>query len=187
MAYRGQCTMCFRQKKRHYKSENKENISIKNRIYRQNKIATDPSYMEKARESARRYKNNNRDKIQARERSEEKMRAKKAYREHKMMTDPNWRIRYILRNRFQSLIKKEFKKSSCLDILGCSVKEFKQYIEIKFEPGMMWSNHGKWHIDHIVPCSKFDLTNYENQKICFHYSNMQPMWAKDNLAKGNRG
>lgn len=60
---------------------------------------------------------------------------------------------------------------------------------MKFEPGMTWDNlgkgEGKWQIDHIIPCSYFDLTKEENQRICFNYRNLQPLWAKDNLEKSN--
>lgn len=51
---------------------------------------------------------------------------------------------------------------------------------------MSWENYGKWHIDHIKPCSKFDLTVKEEQYKCFHYSNLQPLWGPENSAKGNR-
>lgn len=60
---------------------------------------------------------------------------------------------------------------------------------MQFEPGMTWDNlgkgEGKWQIDHIIPCSYFDLTKEENQRICFNYRNLQPLWAKDNLEKSN--
>lgn len=57
---------------------------------------------------------------------------------------------------------------------------------MQFEPGMTWENYGtEWHVDHIVPCSYFDLTDPEQQRICFNYRNLQPLWAKDNLEKSN--
>ena len=62
----------------------------------------------------------------------------------------------------------------------------KKWIESQFVDGMSWDNHGEWHIDHIRPCASFDLTDPEQQKECFNYKNLQPLWAKDNLSKGDR-
>ena len=61
---------------------------------------------------------------------------------------------------------------------------FMKHIEKQFKPGMSWENHGKWHIDHVKPCASFDLTQSEQQKACFSYLNMQPLWAIDNIKKG---
>ena len=74
------------------------------------------------------------------------------------------------------------------ELLGCTIEECKTYLESLFKEGMSWNNHGLngWHIDHIVPCSAFDLTKIEEQKKCFHYTNLQPLWAKDNLSKGDK-
>ena len=91
-----------------------------------------------------------------------------------------------LRNRLRDVIKKGFKKSGALDLLGCSIDEFKDYMAAQFSEGMSWDNHGEWHIDHIKPCTSFDLTKEAEQRVCFHYTNMQPLWARDNLAKGDR-
>ena len=51
---------------------------------------------------------------------------------------------------------------------------------------MTWDNYGEWHIDHIKPCCGFDLTDFEQQKKCFHYTNLQPLWAKDNITKNGK-
>lgn len=63
----------------------------------------------------------------------------------------------------------------------------KKHLEKQFQNGMTWKNHTKdgWHIDHIIPCSFFDLSDPEQQKECFNYKNLQPLWAEDNLSKGN--
>jgi len=97
-------------------------------------------------------------------------------------------LREILRARVSSAIKqvnvKKFNKS--LILLGTEdINIVRTYIEKQFKSGMTWSNHGLkgWHIDHIKPISSFDLTNKEEQKKAFHYTNLQPLWAIENLKK----
>ena len=71
-------------------------------------------------------------------------------------------------------------------LLGCTVSFFMKHIESQWKEGMTWDNYGYrgWHIDHIIPCSAFDLTKEEEQKKCFHYTNQQPLWAEENMKKG---
>ena len=74
-----------------------------------------------------------------------------------------------------------------MELVGCTIEELKIYLEKQFKEGMTWENRGiVWHIDHIKPISKFDLTNEEEQKKCFHYTNLQPLFAIDNLRKSNK-
>ena len=68
--------------------------------------------------------------------------------------------------------------------LGCDNLTFINHIKKKFKKGMNWKNYGQWHLDHIKPCASFDLAKPSEQKKCFHYTNLQPLWAKDNLSKG---
>jgi hypothetical protein len=68
-------------------------------------------------------------------------------------------------------------------LLGCSIEEFKEHIEKKFKKGMTWNNYGEWELDHIKPCCSFDLTDLEQQKLCFHYTNIQPLWKKEHRIK----
>jgi hypothetical protein len=76
------------------------------------------------------------------------------------------------------------------ELLGCNIKFFKTYLENLFCEGMSWNNYGngygKWNIDHIYPVSKFDLTNKEEQKKAFRFTNCRPMWSIDNIKKGNK-
>jgi len=74
-----------------------------------------------------------------------------------------------------------------MKLVGCSIDQLKQHIEKQFKKGMSWDNWGiyGWHIDHIKPCASFDLTKESEQKKCFHYTNLQPLWAKENLKKYN--
>lgn len=68
--------------------------------------------------------------------------------------------------------------------VGCTRDELKRHIELQFKDGMTWENYGQWHIDHIRPCASFDLLDPEQARQCTHYTNLQPLWAKDNLSKG---
>ena len=78
------------------------------------------------------------------------------------------------------------KMDSTRALVGCSPAELKSHLEKQFRSGMAWDNYGQWHIDHIKPCAAFDLTDIAQQKSCFHYSNLQPLWAADNMRKGAR-
>jgi hypothetical protein len=97
----------------------------------------------------------------------------------------NRRISRNLRSRLNKAIRFQWKSGSAVSNLGCSIEMFKTYLESKFQPGMTWDNYGKngWHIDHIMPLCRFNLEDMlELRKAC-HYSNLQPLWAKDNLEK----
>ena len=100
-------------------------------------------------------------------------------------TDFAFRLRSNLSRRLRHALKNNSKKSSVLKYLGCSIDNFKKYIENKFEYGMSWKNYGEWQLDHIVPLSKFDLTDEQQLMIALHYSNHQPLWNKENIVKGN--
>jgi hypothetical protein len=103
-------------------------------------------------------------------------------------TDINFRLRQVLRHRIRHAITNQgtSKARKSEQLLGCSIAEVRVWIERQFAPGMSWSNHSVrgWHIDHKVPCSSFDLTEPEQQQACFHFTNLQPLWAVDNLRKG---
>jgi len=97
----------------------------------------------------------------------------------------NYKIGMILRHRFRNAILKEHKSESVIKLTGCTISELKEHIESQFQQGMTWANHGKWHIDHIKPCSSFNLSDPEEQKKCFNYMNLQPLWAQDNYKKSD--
>ena len=82
------------------------------------------------------------------------------------------------------MLQGRYKSKSTLQLLGASVDQVWNYLESQFQPGMTRQNHGLWHLDHKRPCASFDLNDPKQQAICFHYTNLQPLWAKDNLKKG---
>jgi hypothetical protein len=97
------------------------------------------------------------------------------------------RLAWLLRSRLGMALKQNIKNGSAVRDLGCSLDFFIQYLESKFLSGMTWKNHGfgnkKWHIDHIIPLSSFDLTDRKQLLKAVHYTNLQPLWQKDNLSK----
>lgn len=103
--------------------------------------------------------------------------------EYRYQHDPEYRIRKNLRTRVSRALKGINKSAKTVELLGCSIPELQEHLEKQFKPGMEWSNYGKWHVDHIMPCAFFDLTNPAEQKKCFHYTNLQPLWAAENLKK----
>lgn len=114
----------------------------------------------------------------------------KKYKRNKYQTDFNYRLRECLRNRIIIGLKNNSKAYSTIKLLGCSIEDFKQYLESQFKPGMSWLNYGygndKWNIDHVIPISSFDLTDTKQQQKCFHYTNLQPLWQTLNFTKSNK-
>lgn len=115
----------------------------------------------------------------------------KNYVSDRYKTDINFKLRRLFRCRIKYAIKKgsNAKKAYGTEkLIGCTFQEAREHIEKQFKVGMTWENHGRygWHIDHIIPCASFDLTDIEQQKKCFNYTNLQPLWAEENIAKGAR-
>jgi hypothetical protein len=114
-------------------------------------------------------------------------------RKKRYQNNPNFRISICLRNRIGIALRGGCKFSSTLNFLGVEIEDFKKYIESLWLPGMNWGNYGvwkkkgppKWNLDHIKPCASFNLSDPEQQKECFHYSNIRPLWGIDNIKKGH--
>jgi hypothetical protein len=176
----------LKQKKEYY-LKNKDILSEKARIYR-----NDPDVKAKKKITDKLYREKNKDKINAtKEKRKDITREKARIRSNeKSKTDISYRILKNLRSRIRFALKKgQIKKADTTEnLLGCTVPEFKAYFTSLFTNDMSWNDFmaGKIHIDHIIPCAKFDLTNEEEQRICFHYTNLQPLWSTDNLKKGTK-
>ncbi len=157
-----------------YYQENKEKLKVgMKKYYQENREIL----MKKSREY---YKKNR----------EEHIERGKRYKMKRYHSDVEFKLSHNLRGSLRKRLKYHLanKTSSALSLVGCTMEELKAYIESKFEEGMSWENWALdgWHLDHIIPCSSFDLTIEEEQKKCFHYTNLQPLWAKDNLTKNNK-
>jgi hypothetical protein len=103
-------------------------------------------------------------------------------------SDPDFKLRMNLRHRVWNALQanEAGKSKSIQNLIGCPSDELRQHLETQFTTGMTWENYGKhgWHVDHIRPCASFDLADPEQQQQCFHYTNLQPLWAVDNIRKG---
>lgn len=106
---------------------------------------------------------------------------------NKYWTDPNYKIKSCVQARIRQALKNNWKAFGTSELIGCSIQYLRNWLENSFDENMTWENHGRyWHIDHIIPCAKFDLSNPEQQKECFHYTNLQPLTAIENVRKGDR-
>ena len=110
---------------------------------------------------------------------------KREYDRKKRATNIEYRIVSNLRTRIRQAVRRGDKADRTIKLIGCEIEYLKNYLASKFSDGMSWDNYGKWHIDHIIPCASFDLTKEEEQRKCFNYKNMQPLWAKENLLKSD--
>ena len=73
-----------------------------------------------------------------------------------------------------------------MKLVGCTTKQLAEHLERQFKEGMSWDNYGEWHVDHIRPCASFDLSDEGQQKECFHWRNLQPLWGIENIKKGDQ-
>jgi hypothetical protein len=115
----------------------------------------------------------------------------KKHNKLKRQTDIQWKLKSNLRGRYLDALKRHTnggkvnKHHSAIELLGCNIDDYKQYLEQQFHPDMTWENHGiLWEIDHIKPCASFDLTDVNQQQECFHYKNTQPLYKSYNRSKG---
>ena len=153
-----------------YYKNNKKRILKRNKIYFINN-------KEKINQNNRNWYQLNKEKVKKYVRK---------YNYNKYIIDINYRIRCNLRHRIWGALKYNYKSISTMILIGCSLKKLKQHLKSQFLEGMSWNNYGKWHVDHIRPCASFDLSKPKEQKKCFNYTNLQPLWAKDNLRKKDK-
>jgi hypothetical protein len=168
-----------------YYDKNKEIIAIKGKIRYYDDV-------EKTREVKLKSYHKNKDKesnIQRIKNYRKENRPKlNEWEKNKRQTDPIYKLTSTVRSRLKSFLRKNniTKKNKTFELVGCTPQELKEHLEKQFREGMTWDNHGMygWHIDHIIPLSSA-TTEEELYKLC-HYTNLQPLWAEENLSKGNK-
>jgi hypothetical protein len=157
-----------RQRRKVWNEANQESKKLSDKIYYE-------SNKDKVKNRVKTYRENNKEKRNLVERERRKV-------------DLEYHIKSILRGRLRLALEGNLKSQPTMALLGCDISTFIRHIENQFTEGMSWNNYGceGWHIDHIKPCAAFDLSKPEEQATCFHYTNLQPLWAKDNLIKGSK-
>lgn len=165
-----------RERRRNWCRDNKDRkLELNRRYLHKNKYARD-----KAIERAKIWRANN----------PEKARAKAIRSNRRFASTPHGKIRRTLSVRLCEIVRSNgaIKSQPTLALLGCDLDWLKAWLEVQFQPAMTWQNYGYygWHIDHIRPCASFDLTDSEQQKCCFHWTNLQPLWATENWRKNDK-
>lgn len=177
--YRERTSEYRKQKDAEYRELHREELRVIARIYNNKHKAKLREYYrthkEESSERRKKWVEQNREKYNA-------------YFRKKRKIDINYRIAHSLRTRINKVLRGTTKYYTLTNVVGCSLDELKKWIEDRFIDGMTWSNQGqaedKWNIDHIIPLASFDLSDPEQQKKAFHYTNLQPMWTNDNISKG---
>lgn len=183
------CQECRAQRMRDWHQNNKERELTRMRKWQEENKTT---YVAYRKAYCKKYRQDNLEKMRSSnnnyyyDNKEILLKKQYAYKKQKLKINPIFKLSEALRRRLLCALKGAAKGGSAVKELGCSVQEAKQYIEAKFQPGMTWDNWGVhgWHLDHIKPLKSFDLTNPEHIKQVCHYTNLQPLWASDNLKKG---
>lgn len=163
----------IREQRKDYRKKNKIKLSMATKLWKRN-------HPEQTRALQNKWVKMNPDKVRAAQRKAHK---------RAVMFRPNWYLRKCLAIMILVALRTGASKCSTTEeLIGCSIEHLKLHLQSQFKPGMNWNNHGTkgWHIDHILPCARFNLNNPVEQKKCFHYTNLQPLWAKDNMAKGSK-
>lgn len=175
------CKECAIAKSRQWYAENKERHSVSGKIYREATKETRATV-------AKAWVDKNRDKTR-KTKAEWKKRNPASvndYMARRIRRDPLFHLRKRMRERLRSVLAgRGWKKSRpSQEVFGCTYEFLMTYVEAKFKDGMTWDNRGRWHIDHIIPLSS---AKDEGELLALaHYTNLQPLWAEDNWAKGGR-
>ncbi len=108
------------------------------------------------------------------------------YEKNKIKNNISFKVLKNIRRRINLALQGKNKSLSTMFLIGCEIDYLMFHIQNQFKDGMSWDNYGLWHIDHIKPCALFDLSKESEQRKCFNYTNLQPLWAIDNLKKGSK-
>ena len=184
------------QGKEDWKKRNWEAYKASENVRKKKKYKSDSAYAKKQKEKSKKIYHSLSDdeKFERNKRNREKEDPIKRrtyfrnYQNRRNKEDINHRLAGSLRARIRAAIKRDktTKSFKTMKLVGCTIKELKKHLQEQFEPEMNWRNYGRWHIDHKRAVTKFDLTDPKQQKKCFNYTNLQPLWGSENLRKSNK-
>ncbi len=159
----------IKKQQREYYLKNKEELNTRMKKYRKDNV-------DKLKRYFKEYEKKNRKKVTKRHGK---------YSKNRRENDLSFRLKGSLASRLRIAVKGITKSDTTMNLVGCSREYLLNYLESQFDDEMSWSDYGRtgWHIDHIKPCKSFDLSKEEEQRKCFHYSNLRPLWAKYNLSR----
>ena len=161
--------------------DNKDRAKYRREYYLRNR--------ERIRAQQREYYRNNREHIREQQKTYYRIFKEKINERHnKWRRDtPGQRVIHNMRSSIRRALNGLSKGGHTTEIIGCSISHLRLHLEVQFKKGMSWDNYGsEWHIDHRIPIHAFDVDNPAELKTCFHFSNLQPMWASDNCSKGGK-
>jgi len=144
------------------------------------------AHAQRHKEKIRTYKKSIREIENARKRTPEYKEKRNATRRQRKAEDPAYAVADRLRKRIGRAVRDHGngrKDKKTAELVGCSIEQLMAHLERQFLKGMSWDNRAAWHIEHIRPCASFDLTDPNQQKACFRFTNLRPLWAKENIAK----
>lgn len=180
------CKMCDDARKKKWNSENRER-----RREQSNQWARDNP--EKIKASAKKWRENHREEKKTyddewRKNNPDKARSTRRKASRQYRSKGQGRLAMAMSSAVNSALKGSKKGRKTFELVGYSLAKLKRHLEKKFLPGMTWDNYGEWHVDHKVPKSVFNYTSPDHIdfKRCWALSNLQPLWAKDNLIKSNK-
>ncbi len=189
----GKCNGCATERNKTYHLKNRAKRNAKMKIY----IANNPlKNVENARRFREKQKKNNpfwddiRAELQRKYRREDPLNSEKMkiYNADRYANNAEYRISCLIRQYVHRTFKMSgnVKTSKTFDVLGYTSSDLKSHLESLFTDGMSWSNHGEWHIDHIIPLSLMVKYGITEPHLVNALDNLQPLWARDNRVKGNR-
>jgi hypothetical protein len=174
------------QKHKKYVEKNKQRIDAWNKRYWEEHRVEKKAYNAE-------YRSKNRDTLLAHQRAAKTWRAphrraaQRKYEAEQMESNPQFHLKHCLRSRIRVALRGIRKSASTPTLVGCSVEYLKKYLESQFKPGWSWENYGSaWTIDHRRPCDAFNLLDPNEQRACFHYTNLRPLDRIENIVKGTK-